>query len=376
MSTQTSDRQEIPAGKSIAGYKVIGLVGVGGFGGIYKVQNNQSKKIYAMKVESVHAKRQLLKYEIQILKEINGHYFPKYIDSGINDELDVNYLIMSYFGASIGEIQSFHDYNLSISVVYNLSLKMLDAIKAFHKFGFVHRDIKPNNFLIQQDPKHPIVFIDFNLSARHIDPSTNKPYPIINEHIFIGTIIFASIDVLSSLSCGPKDDLIAWFYTFLYLACGSLPWAHEKDKLKSIAMKKAFQLSDLDYKFPSQFQQIYDYLINLKYKDTPDYKKIKHLFESGMKADSVSPDTFNWSNFISKHASMGKYEEKIGKMTLKVINDRNNENDKKENDQKDKTLPKKTINKSHDEKPSTTNKKDNKKNHSKKGKKKGDCLIE
>lgn len=88
-----------------------------------------------MKVESVHAKRQLLTIvnKIQILKEIKWNCFPKYIDSWVSDDYDVNYLIMSYFGALVGEIQNFHDYNLSFNIVYNLSLKMLD-VKLFTNF--------------------------------------------------------------------------------------------------------------------------------------------------------------------------------------------------------------------------------------------------
>lgn len=330
MSTQ--ERHIIPIGQFIGVYEVIGLIGVGSFGGVYRVQKKNSDKIYAMKTEYSYSKTQLLKYEIQILQEINGNYFPAYIDSGINKKYEVNYLIMSYFGASLGEIHDYHDSNLGIEVVYNLALKMLESIKSFHNFGFVHRDIKPNNFLIQQNPNYPIVLVDFNLSARHINPETHKPYPCINEHIFLGTKLYASIDVLSSLSCGPKDDLIAWFYSFLYLACGSLPWSGEKDKSILILARKSFMLSDLDYKFPHQFQKIYFYLKKLQYKDTPDYDFIKDLFIAGMKEDSFSPDSFDWQNFISMHANMTKYEEKLSKLTIEALNGRNKGKNTKEND--------------------------------------------
>lgn len=329
MSTQTTYRQAIPTGEFVGEYEVIGLIGIGSFSGVYRVSKKHSNQIYAMKTESHHSQMKLLQFEIQILKEISGHYFPKYIDSGSDNKHEVNFLIMSYFGASITEIEDY-DSNITIETVYNLSLKMLESIKSLHSFGFVHRDIKPNNFLLQNDTKYPIVLVDFGLSARHIDPETEKPYPCINEHIFLGTKIFASIDVLSSLSCGPKDDLIAWFYSFLYMACGSLPWGKEKDKLNVISMKKSFKIDNLNYKFPNQFHEIYDYLKKLKYEETPDYYLIKNLFKNGMKEDSFNPDDFDWSDFVSKHENMIKYEEKISKLTLDAINNKNKEKEKNE----------------------------------------------
>ncbi|KAK8890281.1 hypothetical protein M9Y10_035054 [Tritrichomonas musculus] len=334
MSAQTIEREEIPNGEFIDEYEVIDLIGVGSFGGVYEVKKKDTNEIYAMKTEDINSKRQLLDFEAQIIKEIDGDYFPKYIDSGTNQKYNINYLIMSYFGASIDEIQDYHDSNLDLKLVYNLALKMLESIKAFHNFGFVHRDIKPNNFLLQQNLKYPIVLVDFNLSAKHINPETNKPFPCIKEKLFVGTKLFASIDVLSDLSCGPKDDLISWFYSFLYLVCGTLPWENENDKEGLICWRKSFNLSDLDYEFPAQFQKIYDYLKKLKYEDTPDYNFIENLFVSGMKEDSVSPDSFDWSSFISEHSNMVQYEEEISKLTLDILNKRNknkNRNTKENN---------------------------------------------
>ena len=323
MSVQILDRQVIPNGEFIDIYEIIRLIGVGSFGGVYEIREKNTNQIYALKTENSLSKKQFLQFEIQILKEIDGHYFPKYINSGINEKHKINYVIMSYFGASLDEIQDYHYANLELKVSYNLALKMLEPIKAFHSFGFVHRDIKPNNFLLQQDPNYPIVLVDFNLSARHIDPETKNPYPCIREHNIIGTKLFSSIDVLSSLSCGPKDDLIAWFYSFLYLVCGTLPWAEESNISDIILMKKSFKLSDLNYEFPDQFQQIYDYLKKLNYNDVPDYNLIENLFVSGMNEDSISPESFDWSDFISEHSNMIQFEEKISKLTLDAINNRN-----------------------------------------------------
>lgn len=326
MADKIHDRHIIPSGNIIDGYEVVDLIGAGGFGGIYKVKDQQSgDELFAMKTESLDSNRHTLPIEISIIKELHDEYFPKYRGSGKNDQFQINYLVMNYLGASIGEIQAFHEYKLEIDVVYHVSLIMLGVIKGFHSYGYIHRDIKPNNFLIQQNEQYPLVLIDFGLSKKHIDPETKKPFPREEESIFLGTRKYTSIDILKMHSCGRKDDLISWFYSFLDLACGKLPWDDIKDAKKVIEMRKSFKLADLNYKFPDEFQQIYDYIKKLNYEDEPDYDHIKDLFQAGMENDLVFVGQFDWPGFISKHSHMTKFQKEISLCTVKLINEKNEE---------------------------------------------------
>ena len=339
MTEQIHDRHIIPSGTVIDGYEIIVLIGAGGFGGIYKVKELESDQIFAMKTESLDSTRRTLPIESNILKELHEEYFPKYRKSGTNEQFQVNYLIMNYLGASIGEIQAYHNYKLDIEVAYHVSLIMLGTIKGFHSYGYIHRDIKPNNFLIQQNKQYPLVLIDFGLSKKHIDPETKKPFPCQDEKRFLGTKKFSSIDVLKLRSCGRKDDLISWFYSFLDLACGTLPWADSKDENEVIEKRKSFKLADLSYSFPGEFQQIYDYLKKLYYNDEPDYDHIKNLFQAGMENDLVFVGQFDWPSFISQHSNMTKFQKEMSICTVKFINQRNEEkreeikNEKEESEQ-------------------------------------------
>lgn len=350
MSKETTDGQIIPSGNIIDNYEVIDLIGVGGFGGIYKVKDNRSSKIYAMKTESYDSKDKMLPIEIDIIKELKGYSFPKYHDCGKNDEYKFNYLIINCLGASASVIQAYHKYELDIEIVYNIVLKMLDIIKIFHSLGYTHCDIKPSNFLLQQNPNFPFVLIDFGCSKKHIDPSTNKPFPCTIGKDFLGTRKYASISVLQSHSCGRKDDLLSWFYSFLDLSCSELPWDGIKDKEKVIGIKQSLKLSDLEYKFPNQFQQIYDYLKKLEYEDEPDYDYIRKIYIEGMESDHFYADKFDWPKFISNHSNMDKFEKIVTMCTLKVINQRNRERNNNINNQK-KIIENKENTNNHDENP-------------------------
>lgn len=115
MSTCTTERQAIPNGELIGQYEIIDLIGVGSFGGVYQVRNQNSNIIYAMKTEKIHSKKRLLQTEIEILKKIGGSpFFPEYVDSGFDLKYQVNFLIMSYFD----DIQDYHQYNKNTSPVW------------------------------------------------------------------------------------------------------------------------------------------------------------------------------------------------------------------------------------------------------------------
>ena len=171
---------------------------------------------------------------------------------------------------------------------------MLLIIQAFHSYGLVHRDIKPSNFLIQNKKNSPLVLIDFGISKKHIDPSTNKPYPFKKEKIFAGTTRYASIAACEGYPYGRRDDLISWLYSFLDLYCGFLPWCKAQDFSDMIFIKNFLNISVLNRKIPKGITTLHKYLKNLKYSKEPDYEYIKHIFLNCMEEEKVQKDQFDW----------------------------------------------------------------------------------
>lgn len=89
------------------------------------------------------------------------------------------------------------DYNNIIAL--DVLIQMLDSIQALHDRGYIHRDIKPTNFVMGNvnplDPKseYKVYMVDFGLAKIHLDRNF-KPLPPRLNTDFRGTLTYASLN--------------------------------------------------------------------------------------------------------------------------------------------------------------------------------------
>ena len=81
-------------------------------------------------------------------------------------------------------------------------------IETIHNRGFIHRDIKTDNFLIGQGSNmNKLYSIDFGLSKRYIHPNSGVHIPMKKHKGLIGTARFASINSHLGIEQSRRDDL-------------------------------------------------------------------------------------------------------------------------------------------------------------------------
>jgi len=102
---------------------------------------------------------------------------------------------------------------------------MVKRIERVHEERIIHRDIKPDNFLIggTELNKDNIYIIDFGLAKAYRD-SEGKHIPYRDGKNLTGTARYASIATHKGKEQSRRDDLETIGHVLLYFLKGSLPW--------------------------------------------------------------------------------------------------------------------------------------------------------
>ena len=145
----------------------------------------------------------------------------------------------------------------------------MTRLEALHKLYYMHRDVKPENFLIgsKAGEYSKIYLIDFGLCRRYRDLKSKLHIPYREGKKLAGTARYVSINTHVGIEQSRRDDLEGLGYVLTYFLRGELPWQgikgdDRKEKYERIMLKKmATPLEALLRGYPSTF--IYILLIIL-----------------------------------------------------------------------------------------------------------------
>ena len=281
-------------GFEISGYRFERKIGKGGYGIIFVVRKIATNELCAMKIEKLPTKNRGLGPEIRFMRELSGSpYFPHIIESG--EDTEFRWYSMELLGPSLA-LAKYESRKSRFRKWTGLFVakEMLRGIEDLHRRGYVHRDIKPGNFLLRPNREHPVVLIDFGLGRKYMNPETGELFPCRENVGFVGTSRYASLNVHERKEAGRQDDLISWWFTFLEISVRSLPWPQTKDKADLYKhKKKKCTPEQLSKGLPPECRQICDYIFSLSYETTPDYDMIYDLLDAA-RTKVKQRDHFDW----------------------------------------------------------------------------------
>ena len=259
---------------------------------------------------------------------------------------------MELLGSSIEEIFQKQQKKFSIKTVCMTGIQMLDRLEFVHNKNIIHRDIKPDNFVLGLDNKSHIIYVlDFGLSKKYKSSRTHQHIKFSVNKKLTGTARYASINALKGCEQSRRDDLEAIGYVLMYFLRSSLPWqglhVHKgEDRYKKILTKKrGTSAEELCKGFPSEFAEYINYTRNLEFEADPDYKYLRGLLLSVLEKEKQPYDfCYDWvsekPNIIDQVA-INRYMNKNYDVSLEIPGDdkkekegeiKNNENEKeKEN---------------------------------------------
>ena len=220
-------------------YRPLRKISHGAFSEVYYGINIQNNKKVALKTEYRHTMNKLLESESFFLFSLKGTGIPKVLSFGHNKEYDI--LIMPLLGKSLKELYISKNSNLEFKDICLISMQIIERIKWVHSRNIIHRDIKPDNFLVGLEDPDIIYLIDFGLSKKYKSSTTGKHINFFEVKKFTGSVSFASVNALKFKEQSRRDDLESICYMIIYLMKGSLPWQKIKvNNKKESYMKMGF----------------------------------------------------------------------------------------------------------------------------------------
>ncbi|EAX83357.1 CK1 family protein kinase [Trichomonas vaginalis G3] len=274
-------------------YKILEPIGHGGFGQVYLVKSTEDDQYYAMKIEKLDSKIKSLEFEVTVIKRLhNSDRFPRILSSG--KEGDLNYFVMELFGPSLHTIAEWMPSGyINRLYIYRLADEMLSCIEHLHKNGYIHRDIKPHNFVLRLNGTFPLALLDFGISKQYIDRDGNHLPARDSVHI-AWSPYYASLNSHKHKELSRRDDLISWLFSVMALTEFKLPWQTDDHVDDIERFKQKYELAMVVNPLGQPFKDIATYIQSLDYSDTPDYAKIHKLI-----LDNI-PETqfpYQWMKF-------------------------------------------------------------------------------
>jgi len=261
-------------------YRAIRKLGEGSFGKVYKAE--YKGEYYALKFESRSEGQSLLENEATIMSYLKGPNIPSIKSFGYNN--DYNILVMELMGKSLEDIFNVKN-KFSVKTTAMIGYQMLNVLQFIHDRHIIHRDIKPDNFVMGCEEKNAILYLlDFGLAKKYRSSKTLIQYPYVKRKKLTGTARYASIHALEEMEQSRRDDLESVGYVLMYFLRGSLPWQGlriktKEDRYKKILEKKKETTSEVLCKnFPEEFKYYVEYTKNLGYTEDPDYDKLRNNF--------------------------------------------------------------------------------------------------
>ena len=210
----------LDAPQSIDRYRLIKLIGAGGFGEVYLAEQTEpvsrhvALKILKQGSDDLQVKARF-DAERQALANMDHPNIAKVLDGG--DTADGRpYFVMDYIdGESITAYQA--RKHLGVVEILELFATICQAMQHAHDNGVIHRDLKPSNILItRKDGLDVVKLIDFGIAKAKIEPWGLRSAQT-NQHQLLGTPAYMSAEQARCETVDHRTDI--WSIAVVLFEC-------------------------------------------------------------------------------------------------------------------------------------------------------------
>jgi serine/threonine protein kinase/Flp pilus assembly protein TadD len=216
----------LAAGTRIGHYEIVGPLGAGGMGEVYRASDRTLGRDVALKIlpeamahDAVRTER--FRREARAVAALNHPHIVTI--HSVEESGGLQYLTMELVdGASLDK--RIPPEGLPVDTLMTMALELADGLAAAHEKGIVHRDLKPANVMVTRSGR--IKILDFGL-AKIADMSgagTDDTVAHTSDGTVLGTMPYMSPEQIEGRPLDPRSDIFSLGVMLYEMATGARPF--------------------------------------------------------------------------------------------------------------------------------------------------------
>jgi len=186
-------------GQQLGNYRLMSLLGRGGFAEVYLGLHTFLQTLAAIKVLHTHLSdedRSRFLVEARLIGQLDHPHIVRVLDFGV--ERGVPFLVMDY--AAMGSVRQIYPQGsrMGLDSIVSFVEQCASALQYAHDLGIIHRDVKPENILLKKS--YRVLLSDFGIAAATGGEALQQPWDA------LGTVDYAAPEHLQGALIAASDQ--------------------------------------------------------------------------------------------------------------------------------------------------------------------------
>jgi len=293
-------------GKTVAHYKIVGLLGSGGMGSVYEAEDADLGRHVAVKVLSATLQDELpmlerFKREARAASALNHPGICTVYS--IEQHEGRPFIVMELIkGSTLAEKMGRQPF--PVAPLLDYGIQIADALESAHSKGIAHRDLKPANLMIND--RGQVKILDFGLAKVEAGAAASEPGeevsqlvtaigsgPLTTAGTVMGTVHYMSPEQTRGQLTDARTDLFSLGAVLYQMATGEMPFQGDTDAVvfEAILNRPPRPLAEANPSMPAELGPILEKALEkdrqLRYQSATDLKtdllRLKRKLDSGQR---------------------------------------------------------------------------------------------